>query len=650
MVKRRIRRQVNTRNKAMNDGLETLPQYFLSRMKERGKNTVAMRKKYLGIWNEYSWEQCYQHIKHFSMGLSSLGLLEGQTVCIIGDNDPEWYWAELAALSIGAVVVGIFPDSILSEIEYIINHSETKIVIAEDQEQVDKFLTLMPQIPSVEKVIYWDPKGMWGYEDNPYLINFNRVEALGKEYRNAHPDFFEEKIREGRKTNTALCLYTSGTTGLPKGVLISHEYLVRGIKRWIGEVIKNEKKIEYVSFMSPAWIADQLLGIANWTVYGIVINFPEEPETVLENIREIGATLLLFGPRQWEDLISKVQVNVGDAHYLKRLCYKASLSIGYKIADCYFSKKRSPYLWRILYQIAKWTTLNPLRDQLGLSHLKAAYTAGSLLGPDVFKFYTTIGVGIREVYGMTEVTPVTTHREFTKLGTVGKPHSDTDVKISNEGEILITSSCIFDGYLKNREATESALVNGKWIKTGDSGIIDEEGYLVVMDRLKDMMTLKDGTLYSPSYIENRLKFSIYIRDAMVTAGKGGKFIFAIIVIDFDNVGKWAEKNKISYTTLADLSQRPEVYYLLKPAIIRSNQFLPKGTGIEKYSILHKEFDPDEGDLTRSRKLKRISLEKRYADLIEAAYKGKTEIILHDKVTYQDGREGKTTINLLIKDV
>lgn len=631
--------------------LETLGQHFVHTAEKMGSTSVSMRKKDFGIWNEYSWRQCYQHIKNFAMGLAALGLEKGEVVGIIGDNDPEWYWAEVATLCIGGIAVGIFPDSIISEIAYIINHSEAKIIIARDQEQVDKILELRKDVPTVEKAIYWDNKGMWSYRDNPFLMSLEQLEDLGKKYEKDRLGIFEENLKNGKKSDIALCLYTSGTTGEPKGVLIDHAYLIGAIKRWLDDELKREKSVvEYVSFLSPAWIADQLLGISTWCVYGFIINFPEEPETLLENIREVGSSILVYSPRQWENLISMVQVNMEDANFTKKIFFKLSLAIGYKISDFYFAKKGIPFGYRILYALAKWTTLNPLKDKLGFSNIRLAYTAGSLLGPDVFKFYYAIGIRLREVYGMTEATPITTHKEYTKLGTVGRTLDGTGVKIADNGEILITSKNIFRGYYKNPEATKETVTGDNWVKTGDAGIIDEEGYLVVMDRVKDMMKLSDGSTYSPSFIENLLKFSIYVKDAMISAGTDGSYVFGIIIIDFENVGKWAEKQKISYTTHIDLSQKPNVYELVTPIIQRANKYLPEGAQVKKFSILHKEFDPDEGDLTRSRKLRRFNLEKRYEKLISAAYDNKSKVTLEDQVLYRDGRTSKTIVTISIKEI
>lgn len=630
-----------------NDTVNTFPKLLLKNYSEYG-NTIAMRKKNFGIWNEYSWEDCYNNIKYFALGLVSLGLEIGDKVCIIGDNDPEWFWAEVAVIGVGGIAVGAYIDAIPSELEYIAGHAECSFAVAKDQEQVDKFLQIKDKLPKLLKVIYWDPKGMFDYSDNPIIIDFKDVEELGKKYEETYPDLFQKRVENGRGEDTALIAYTSGTTGLPKGALISNEYLVNATMLH-GTVAKLSATYNYLSFTPPAWMAEQLNGIGAWLYWRVKVSFPEEPETVNEDLRELGPDYVGLGPRQWESLISMVQVKINDTSALRRLIYNLSLPIGYKIADIRLTRMMNPTLfWGILYKLANWICFRPIRDSLGLTNAKLGTTAGSILGPDVFRWYRAIGVPLKEAYGLSEITPMTFHRgDVVRAGTVGQPMPYANIRISEEGEVLLKSDLTqFKGYYKAPDKTAEKLVGG-WVKSGDAGFIDEEGNLVLWDRLEAMLKLSHGFRYSPTYVENRLKFSPYIKDAMVVGSTDTDYLFAIINIDFDNVGKWAEKNRISYTTFVDLSQKAEVYDLIQRDVEKVNKRLPSGVRVAKYSLLHKEFDADEGELTRTRKLKRSVLEQRYDNLIQAAYGGKPNIETEAEVKYRDGRVGKlmTAINI-----
>jgi long-chain acyl-CoA synthetase len=407
---------------------------------------------------------------------------------------------------------------------------------------------------------------------------------------------------------------------------------------------------EYLSFISPAWIAEQLIGIAGWLVTRFRVNFPEDPNTVLADLREIGARFFLFGPRQWENFLSMVQVRINDTSWIRRWTYNVCLPIGYKVADYALNKRCDPPLfWKALYQVANMACFRPIRDYLGLKKLKIGLTGGSLLGPDTFHWFRAIGVNLSEVYGLSEATPLTIHGNEVKVGTIGRPFPGVNVRISEEGEILVKSPAPFKGYYKNPEATSEKLVDG-WLRTGDAGVFDEDGHVIFLDRVKDMLTLKGGAKYSATYIENRLKFSPYIKDAMVVGGKDRDYLFAIINIDFDNVGRWAEKHRIPYTTYVDLSQKREVYDLILPEVRRVNKTIPENAHVKKFVNLHKEFDPDEGELTRTRKIKRSFLEQRYGDIVQAAYSGETIITKEAEVKYRDGRKGTITTSITVRSV
>ena len=629
------------------NGLDTLPKLFLKNCTAYPSG-VAMRRKDLGIWNRYTWEQCYQTVKEFALGLKDLGFQPGDKLCIVGDNDPEWYWAQLASQALGGAAVGLYIDVIPSEVQYIAGHSDSTFAVAKDQEQCDKFLEVASQLPSLKKIIYWDPKGMRAYGRSPLIVSHEEVRTMGREYEKVHPNFFEESISRGKGSDVAILCYTSGTTGLPKGALISHDFLIKGGGRF-SKVNVYRSTDEYLSFVPLAWIAEQLF-MVSWLMFRMPVNYPESPNTVMENIREIGPQFLLLGPRQWQDLVSLVQMKMNDAGFFKRWLYKASMAIGYRHADYrYAMRKAPPLLLTALHKLADWACLMHIRDSLGLRRVRVGLTGGSSLGPDVFRWFQAIGVNIKEAYGLTEVNPVAMHGEWPKAGTCGPPVPGVEVRISPAGEVWVTSDPIFDGYYKQPDETARTVEDG-WVKTGDAGAFDEDGHLIIYDRLKDMLQLKGGEKYSPTYIENRLKFSPYIKDGMVVGGREREFLFMIITIDFNNVGRWAEKNGYAYTTFVDLSQKTEVYDLIQEDVNRVNKALPAGARVRRFSLLHKEFDPDEGELTKTRKLRRAFLDEKYAGLIGAAYSGQNRVVTEAQVKYRDGRTAKIKTEITIRDV
>jgi len=625
----------------------TLPK-ILRRNWKMYPNRVAMRKKDLGIWNSYTWEDCYQNTKYIAMGLSSLGFEKEDKVCIIGDNDPDWFWAEFAAQSLGGITVGLYIDAIPSDLSYIVSHSECRYAFAKDQEQVDKFLDIKDETPHIEKVFYWDPKGMNSYRQIPLLMPLEELIEIGKEHIKAHPDLFETTLEKGGEKDLSLISYTSGTTGLPKGAMITNEYVVKAVIKQYDffPVLETD---DYLSFVPPAWIAEQLTA-TGWLAWRSTINFPESPETVMENIREIGPQFLFLGPRQWQGLHATVIMKINDAMRVKQWLYKICMAIAYKKVSFEFDEGRTPpLLWRVLYKLADWCCLLHIRDHLGLRRARMGLTGGSALGPDVFRWFHALGIMLKEGYGLTEILPIAGHTDRIKPGTVGSIAPGVQVKISPEGEVLATTEIFFSGYYKQPEETAKTLQDG-WVKTGDAGMFDEDGQLIIFDRLKDMLSLKGGEKYSPSYIENRLKFSSYVKDVMVVGGEERDFIFAIINIDFDNVGKWAEKKGISYTTFVDLSQKKETYDLIQLDVERVNKTLPENAIIKKFSLLPKEFDPDEGELTRTRKLRRSFLEERYGNLIEGAYGTAKSVSTEAEVKYRDGRKGVVKTEMHIREL
>ena len=512
---------------------ETIPQIIKSNCVKWGANT-AMSMKMFGVWRRYSWQEYYNHVKYFSLGMISLGLKRGDVACIIGDNEPQWFWAEFAVQAAGGIATGIYVDSVPSEVKYIAEHSDAKYAIVNDQEQTDKFLEIKAELPLVEKIIYWDPKGLRNYED-PLLISFDNVLELGKEYEKTHPGLFEANVDSGKGDDVAFIYYTSGTTGLPKGAIITHRALITTAQGFANRYPLNEKD-NLISNFPAAWVGDSFFATVPHLLTGAILNFPEEPETIAEDTREIGPNFVIYGPRQWEGLVSEIQVKMLDAYWLKRLTYKLFLPIGHKIADMKFAGKTPNLLWRILHFFAYLALFRPLKDRLGLSKVRFAVTGSSVLSLDTFRLIHAIGIELRQCYASTEAGLISSHgKGEIKFESVGRPALETLVRITGEGELLVNSDCMFTGYHKNKEKTVVTLIDG-WCHTGDAVNLNEQGHLIFMDRLEHMGILKSGAKYAPQYIEGRLRFSPYIKDAMVIGGKDKDYVSAIVNIDFAMVG------------------------------------------------------------------------------------------------------------------
>lgn len=626
----------------------TLPKLLKRNTEKYGDRKIAMRVKNRGIWQPFTWKDYYENVKYFSLGLISLGMKRGDKVSILGENKPEIFWAELGVQAAGGTVVGIYTDCTPPEVKFFVTDSDSTFVVAHDQEQVDKLLQIKGDLPLVKKVIYWDPKGLWFYDD-PILIDFLEMVNLGKEYAKQHVHLFEEQVEQGKGEEIALICYTSGTTGLPKGAMISHKGLVAIAQAW-RDVDRWSDRDLYVSFIPPGWIAEQAVGVAGQLVSGMEVNFPEEPETVHENIREIGPTILFFAPRLWENINRMIQAKITDTSALRRWIYRLLLPVGYKTAERRLSKKGPGLFYRCLYQFAHWLLFRQLRDRMGLSRIRCAYTAGSAVSPDILNYFQAIGVNIKQLYGGSEQGLVSIHLDGEiKYETCGPPMPGVEVSLSPEGEIRVRGDNIFSGYYKNIEATREKIREG-WYYTGDFGYIDQDRHLVVIDRMEDLKELKGGRKFSPQFAEIRLRFCPYIKDALVVGGEDKDQVTAIVNIDLDNVGRWAEARRIPYTTFTDLSQKPEVIELIKKDIQRINKFLPEWSRIRKFVNLHKEFDADEAELTRTRKLRRTFVESRYSDLITALYGEDREYNVEASVTYRDGRKGVIKTSIYINTV
>jgi len=618
-------------------GEDTLPKLFVENYKRYGHHKIAMREKDRGIWKSYTWADYYKKVKYLSLFLTRDGLEPGDKVAIIGENKPEVYWAEMAAQAARGTVVGIFADCLPSEIKYFVNHADVSFIFAHDQEQVDKILEIKSEIPKVKRTIFWDPKGLWNYQDS-LLVSMGEALKIGEEYEKEHPGLFENRLAEGEGKDTAVILYTSGTTGLPKAAMLDQRGLISSAQGFL-DLDHYGDDDHYLSFVPVAWITEQLIGVASSVLSGFVVNFPESAETVTENIREIGASILFFSPRQWESINRMVQSKILDTTWLKRKIYRLCLPSAYKMADLRLAKTDPGFILEILNVLVYWLVIRRLKDNLGLSRIRVCYTAGSAVSPEILRYFQAIGVNIKQIYGSSEMGLVTAHRDGDiRPETSGLPLKGAEVCLSEEGEILVRNDGMFVGYYKDEASFGKKFKEG-WYCSGDFGHIDDHNHLIVIDRMGDLRVLKGGKKFSPQYFEIRLRFSPYIKEVLVVGGEEREYASCLVNIDLDNVGRWAEGNRIAYTTFADLSQKDEVIDLIRAETEKVNRTLPEEARIKKFLNMPKEFDADESELTRTRKLRRTFLEERYSDLIEALYSGKDELEMETPVVYRDGRKG-----------
>lgn len=637
----------------IDSGSATLPQLLIINAQKYGRNKIAIREKDLGIWQSYSWQDYLENTRLFALGLAALGFRRGDKLSVIGDNRPQLYFAQMAALCLGGIPVPLYQDAIERELEYIIAHSEAKFIVAEDQEQVDKMLALRGKIPSMEMIIYDDPRGMRNYKQ-PYLKSFTEVQRLGREFAQTHPNYFEEEVSKGKPEDIALIAYTSGTTGNPKGVVLTHANLLTNV-RLIKKAEDYRDTDQTMAYLPMAWIGDSIYSLAMLFDIGFTTNCPEASSTVLRDMREIGPTIIFCPPRIWENILTNILVKMEDAAWIKQKMFNYFIEVAREVSTRELRKEPIPLKLRLLYALGEYLVYAPLRDNLGMSKLRFAYTAGAALGPEVFQFYRSIGINLKQVYGLTETSAMCTYQpdDEVKLETVGKSLPGIELRITESGEVLIKSPGVFQGYYKNPEATAEALKNG-WLHTGDAGIIDKDNHLIIIDRAKDVSTLANGTIFAPQYIENKLKFSPYIKEA-VTIGQGKDYVTAMINIDMQSVGNWAERKNVSYTSYTDLSQKPEVYDLITQEVRKVNASLAKEeklrqAQIRRFLILHKELDPDDAEITRTRKLRRGFIAQKYADLINALYSDKERIEVETKITYEDGRTANIRAFLKIREV
>ena len=628
---------------------ETWPQVLRYNYHQYGDATIAIRYKHRGIWQTYTWKDYYLNVKKLALGLLSLGFKAGDKLLIIGDNAPEWYYAELAAQANRGVSVGAYSDLLPSEIKYIAQNSEASFVMVEDQEQIDKLLEIKDKLPRLKKVIYWNYKGLVHYND-PILMGFRKVLELGEEYEREHSDLFEQNVEAGKADDVCTLVFTSGTTeAVPKGAVHTYRTVRAGADYYL-KLDLWHKNDNVAPNLPPVWMTEQWSGIGCHLLSASILNFAEEPEIQQEDAREIGPSIVLYGARLWESQAGMAHARIREADAFKRFIFRFMMPIGYKVADLRYGKQKINPLWKILYGLGHITLFRPLRDSLGLTNARICYTTGAILSPDAFRFYHALNLPLKSVYGSTEGGALTgSSNDDINFETVGPPHQGTEVKIAGNSEIIYRQPGTFIGYYNDPAKTAEVLKDG-WFHSGDSGFINEKGHVVFLDKVRDLVELTGGDKLAPQFIESQLRASSYIKDAWVMAGPDRAYASVVVVINYNRVGRWAGERRVAYSNFAELSQSPEVYQLVKGEIDRINKALLAGIRMKKYVNLHKEFDPDEGDLTRNMKLRRAFVEERYRGLIQAIYSDKTEVPIEEEVKFRDGRTEKIKTTISIKSI
>jgi long-chain acyl-CoA synthetase len=628
---------------------DTWPKILKYNYEKYGDAHIAMRYKRHGVWQRYTWKDYYLNVKYLALGLLSLGFGPGDKLLVVGDNAPQWYYAELAAQANHGASVGVYSDSSPLEIQFFAENSESRFAVVQDQEQVDKLLEIKDGLPLLEKVVYWNYKGLAHYGE-PILMGYQQVLQLGEQYEQKHPGLFEQRVETGSADDVCALVYTSGTTeAVPKGAVHTYRTMRAGAEFHLHLDPWHEND-DVVPYLPPAWMTEQWFTIGCHLLSASILNFAEGPETQAQDAREIGPSILFHGARLWEDQAAMVQARILGADAIKRSAFRLFMPIGYQMADLRFQQWKPSLLQRMLYALGHIVLFRPLRDSLGLSKARICYSTGAVLSPDALRFFHALGLPLKSLYATTEGGALSGARnDDISTETVGPAHKGAEVRITDSGELVYRQPGLFVGYYEDPTKTAQVLKDG-WFYSGDSGFITEEGHIVFLDRVNDLVELASGDKLAPQLIESRLRFSPYIRDAWVLAGPGGAYTAAIIIIDYDRVGRWAGERRVGYATFAELSQKPEIHELVKRDIDRVNEALPPDARVQKYVNLHKEFDPDEAEMTRTRKLRRAFLEERYRELVAAIHGDRTEVPIEAEVRYRDGRTGKITTTIRIQSV
>jgi long-chain acyl-CoA synthetase len=608
---------------------------------------IAMREKSKGIWKQTTWQELLDIVLCCAAGLEALGFNADDVMLVLGDNRPRLYAGMLAAGAVNGYPMPAFPDATLDEIRHFVHEAGARFALAEDQEQVDKILDLREQGAAIEYIIYDDPRGITAYAD-PGLISWDALQAKGAERLARNPALRNELIARALPEGPAVFVHSSGSTGKPKGIVLSHRNFLAGVRNaYRGGAFQFGETI--LAYLPIAWVGDFAVTIGAGIPLHFTINIPERQETVLQNLREIAPTFYLAAPRSWDNLLTTIQVRMEDSSWLKKKINDFFMASAISTEKRKLEGAQPTLKQRLLQPLGEWLVYGPIKDQFGLSRLRGAFTGGEAMGEDTFVFYRALGIKLRQLYGQTETSAYNAMQgvDEVRLHTVGRPLPGVDLKISDAGEILVRSDSVFSGYFKQEEATRESLEDG-WLHSGDAGYLEPDGHLVVLGRLSDVVHTASGGRYIPNYIENRLKFSPYVKDAAVL-GSGRDALSAIICIDKEAVGLWAELRGISYISFADLSQKPQVITLIAAAVKHVNGALPAGLQLRRFVCLHKEFDADDGEITRTRKIRRNVVEERYKPIIDAIYGRQNTVLMKAKISYESGEVGVTERTLSVQE-
>jgi len=631
---------------------DTFPALLLHHARLRGEWT-AIREKDLGIWQSWSWSQVAEEVRALACGLAAQGFKRGMNLAIIGDNRPRLYWSFAAAQSLGGVPVPLYQDSVAQEMLYVLENAEIEYAIVEDQEQVDKLLEILPQYPKLKHIYYDDPRGLRNYRQ-PQLMAYDRLREIGLEHHRQHPDLFHGAVAQVRPEDVCVMLYTSGTTGKPKGVCHTHAGFIaaaRGDMEFDGFTPDDE----VLSYLPMAWVGDHLFSYGQAMVAGFTVNCPESSETVMTDMREIGPTYYFGPPRVFENLLTTVMIRIDDASRVKRHLFHSFMKVARRCGAEIMDGKPVSLSDRLLYWLGDLLIYGPLRNVLGMSRIRVAYTGGAAIGPDLYRFYRSIGINLKQLYGQTE-TSVYVCKQATgaaKLDSVGRPLPGVEIKIAGNGEVLVKTPGMLKEYYKRPDATAESISPDGYFLTGDAGFLDADGDLKIIDRARDVGKLADGSLFAPQFVENKLKFFPCIKEA-VCFGDQREMVCAFINIDMQAVGNWAEKRNLPYSGYIDLAGRPEVYDLIQKCVEQINADLAKephlaGSQIRRFLVLHKELDPDEDELTRTRKVRRSFVAQKYAVLVDALFGSKASQFIRTQVRFEDGRTGNIEADVKIRD-
>ena len=635
---------------------DTLPKVLLHNARDFAKRP-AIRLKDLGIWQTWTWEQAADEVRAFAAGMSALGVRRGDTVAIVGDNRPRLYWSMMAAQSLGAIPVPMYQDAVAQELAYVLAHSGAKLAVAQNQEQVDKLLSIAAEAPLLSHIVYDEPRGLRDYEPGR-VSSFESVAAGGREALKRDPKLaaaWLADVSQGSGSDPGVILYTSGTTGQPKGVVLSHSNVLVTARN-ANAFDKITERDEIIAYLPMAWVGDHIFSYGQALAAGCCVACPESPQTVVEDRREIGPTYFFAPPRVYENLLTSIMVRMEDAGWTKRALFKSFMKVAKRAGERILNGERVGLWTRVLYGIGNILVYGPIKNRLGLTRTRVAYTAGEAIGPEIFRFYRSLGLNLKQFYGQTEASVYVTLQADGEIGadTVGKPAPGVEVRVSPSGEVEYRGPGVFLHYFKNEEATANAKTADGFVKTGDAGIVEPDGTLKIIDRAKDVGRLNDGSMLPPKYIENKLKFYPNIKEA-VAFGHGRDFAAAFINIDLLSVGNWAERNNVTYASYQELAAHPRVYEMVRAHVDEVNRSLATepmlaGAQIRRFLILHKELDADDGELTRTQKVRRGFIAERYAPLVTGLYDGSREQHIATAVTFEDGRKGVIEATVRIVDM